>query len=1594
MQDLLNRKAGLSDAKRALLEKRLRGQARSHRAREAVTRCAGEGPVFPLSFAQERMWFLAQMDPGSPMYSVPLAISIRADVDVPTLERALTSVVRRHETLRTVYRMVDGELRSIVLPPYPARVEVFDWRDRVAAGEDVHALVAEEGARPIDISTGPLYRVTLLRVSEERYVMVTTVHHIATDGWSMPIINREIDYAYGRFVRGLELDLPEPELRYADYAVWQRRWLSGDTLQEQVDYWRNLLAGAPALELPTDRPRPAEQSHRGTFHRFNIPPDVTLPMRELCARETVTLNMVLMASFMALLHKLSGQDDIVVGTLLGNRSRAELEQILGYFVNTAALRMDVAGDPTFMDLVLRARTAVLEADAHQDLPFEKLVDELDLPRDLSRHPVFQVMFFHHVFVGVHRASADGMVTPLDPQPVYAENSVSLVDTGVSKFDMMLCTMEAGDGLMAMLEYNTDLWDAPSMQAFGARMLNLMRGAVARPHARLSELSILDEAERRAVLGDFNATDRELPYLPLARRFEQQAAATPGAPALTHEGTTLAYAELNARANRLARRLRALGAGPEVRVGVCLERTPELIAALLAVAKAGAAWVPLDPSYPPARIRALLADAGAPLVVTTSGRWEAIASDGLAPVLVDAHGDEISHEDSGDLGIGIDPASLAYVLFTSGSTGTPKGVEIPNGAVSNLLGWMREMVADEERAVVLGSTSTSFDVSVAEIFDTLCNGGRLVLVGNALDLVGLPGADEVRMGVMVPTAAAELLRAGALPPSLATLNLAGEALPDTLVDALYATGTVRTVRNIYGPTEATVYATAGVCAPGAPVTIGRPVANTRTYVLDAALQPVPPGVFGELYLAGAQVARGYGGRPALTAERFVPDPFSGVPGARMYRTGDRVRWKEVRECESAKVRKWNDAGDASSRGESALAPSHPRTFALEYHGRFDTQVKVRGHRIEPGEVEHALMHHPAVLEAAAAVRDGRLVAWTVAAPGAEAATGAELRAFLRERLPEYMVPAAFVAMDAFPTTTSGKMDRAALPEPAAEKAPAAAASEGDAPANAVEEALARIWAQVLRRERVGVHENFFELGGDSILSIQVILRAAQEGIRIVPRQIFAHATVAELAAVAGTAPVVVAEQGAVTGEAPLTPVQAWFFAQDLADAHHWNQAFLLRATERIDADLLARAADALLAHHDALRARFVRTGDGWTQRFDAPGGPSPVFVVDLGDVSDAALADAIAARATEAQASLDVERGPVISITLFDCGAHRPQRLLVAAHHLVVDAVSWPPLLADLEAAYRALAAGSDPHLPPKTTSYAHWARRLAAFARTPEVRGETGYWSGIPTHLPPLPVDAEGEDVEGAADAVAVELDEAETRALLEEVPPVYGTQVNDALLAALAIALREWTGREEALVELEGHGREDLFEDVDSSRTVGWFTTMYPVLLRAVGDVGATVKAAKETLRAVPRRGIGYGMLRWIGEPADRALLASRARPEVSFNYLGQVDGSAQGDRSPLLVPAEEPAGAVRSPRAQRRHRIAVEGMTAGGRLRMAFWHSTAVYRRETVERLAEAYASALRALIAHCREGGAGGFTPSDFPEAGLDQASLDALMAQLGG
>ena len=1570
IKDSIARRAGLSDAKRALLEKRLKGEASSPAAaRSVITRCAGEGPEFPASFAQERMWFFQNLAPGNPMYNVPVSVTIRADVDVAVLERVFTDIVSRHESLRTVFRMgADGELKQVVLAPYPVKVEVRDVRDALGADprEGIRRVVAEEGARPIDLENGPLFRVTLLRISEERYALVITLHHIATDGWAYPVVLREMNELYALFRAGQPSPYTAPELRYVDYTVWQRQHLQGENLQKQLSYWRGALEGAPMTEIPGDRPRPPQQTYRGAFYHYFIDEPTMLGMRAVATQESVTLNMVMTAVFYALLQKYTGQGDVVTGTLTGNRARAELEQVMGLFMNTAAVRIDLTDDPTFRELVKRTRKRVLEAQAHQELPFEKLVDELKLPRDLSRNALFQIMYFHHTFVQAHHASEEGRregVIGLDARPVYEDHSGSLVDTGVSKFDLLMATTERPNGLTGMVEYSTDLYDRDTIARFIDHFCALARAATANPDLPLSRISPLEGEEREKILAWSRGPALEAAFAPIHARFEAQAARTPDAAALESEGGRLTYAELNAWANRIASDLRTRGVAPGAIVGICVDRSAAMVAALLGILKAGAAYLPLDPAYPAERLGFMLRDSGAAVVIAGPGARDALPADAQGVIAVA----DRPESDDGNPGVEIAPADLAYLIYTSGSTGLPKAVEVMHGNASAFLSAMAREPGLTAGDALLAVTTISFDISVLELFLPLSVGARTVVAtreqaADPMALSQMLDAHGATVMQATPSTWRMLIQSGWAGKTDLKILSGGEAMTSELADALLSRSAE--LWNVYGPTETTVWSTVNrVTEPGerAVVSIGRPIDGERVYVLDEAGNLAPTGIPGELFIAGDGVARGYRGRPELTSERFVPDHIDGREGQRMYRTGDRARW---------------------------LADG-----TLEIMGRADQQVKLRGHRVEPGEIEDRIARHPSIAEAAVTVREDvpgqqRLVAYVVGKAGQTPDADA-LRGWVRETLPEYMVPQTYVALDALPKTPNGKVDRKALPAPAAEGAESRAAYVP--PRNPVEEVLARIWAEVLRVERVGAFDNFFALGGDSILSIHVILRASREGIRLQPRHIFQHQTVADLAAVAEVAAYAGAEQGTVAGEAPLTPPQAAFF-ETTGGAAHFNEARLLRPVRPLEPLMAARAVEAVEAHHDALRMRFERTEDGWRQRNAGLGTEAALEVVNLSGVADDQIAAAIEARAARAQAGLDLENGPVFRAVLFELGPERGQRLLLVAHHLVVDADSWPLLIEDVAQAYVHISrdAGT-PDLPAKTTSYRAWAHRLAEYAASPEAAREADFWlNALPADSTLAADHADAADVEGSAQTVVAELSGEETRELLEDAPAAYQTETEDALLAALALAFADVTGRAAPTVDVERDGRTADFEGVEVHRTAGRFSFGVPVHLSVDSATGPgdALKAAKEALRAIPHGGLGYAALRHASPDAEvRRALASRAA-QVSLAFRGEAK-PADG----LLQPAVEPIGTTRSADAPRTHRIEVEAEIRDGRLRAAFTFGAA-FERATVERLADAFARSINSIVEHCRSPEAGGFTPSDFADAGLDQASLDALMDRLGG
>lgn len=1073
--------ATFSPANLALLEKRLK-KMREVRGTEKISPRLRMN-YFPLSFSQQRMWFLDRLEGGSPFYNMPAALRLNGPLDVLALERCFNEIIRRHETLRTVFQEIEGEPMQVILPEVVLSFSVLDLSGRSSVEQEtkLSEFVQEEAQRPFDLSRGPLLRLNLLRFSEDEHVLLIVMHHIISDGWSIGIFIRETATLYEAFTAGKPSPLPELHIHYADFAVWQREWLRGEQLERQLDYWRQQLSGVPnMLALPTDRPRLPVQTFHGAEHRLILSKELGEELRAISRREGATLFMTLLAAFQTLLYRHTGQEDIVVGAPLANRMRSELEPLIGCFVNTIALRTDMSGVPTFRQLLARVREVTLGAYTHQDLPFERVVEELQPERSLSHMPLFQVMLV------------------LENMPMPALELAGLTITPIriagksAQFDLTLVITEGAEGINCVFEYNTDLFDQTTVARLADRFHLLISTITSQVDTRISAFPLLTPPELQRLLVEWNNTTAPTPsYDSVAQWFTEQAEQTPAVIALEYEGQQINYRELNERANQVAHRLARTGAKGEVLVGVCAERSVEQIVAILGVLKAGAAYVPLDPSSPKTRLDFILQDIRA-TVILTAGRLvrmfdncnaQIVCIDTDWPPIDDESRENLSHD------IGGLTDHPAYVIYTSGSTGRPKGVLVTQ---RNLLhstvariNYYRESVG---KFILL--SSFAFDSSVAGIFWTLCSGGTLVLLpeGEAQQprLIAEQIAGRKVSHVLALPSLYRLILEEASPTQLASLRvviMAGEACPPEVVNRHYGLIPQASLFNEYGPTEATVWSSVYACqgaTSAASVPIGRPVSNTEIYLLDKQLNPVPTGVRGELYIGGGGISRGYLRSPSITAEKFVPHPFSTEPSARLYKTGDIAHYKH----------------DGN----------------IEFDGRLDYQVKLRGYRIELGEIEAVLSQHESVSQAAVLTREDtpgnrHLVAYVVGNRGG--APAEELRRFLSDKLPQYMIPSVFVSLDALPLTANGKLDRTALPMP--DPSRPSLGEEFIAPRTPVEELLAGIWSDLLGLERVGVNDNFFELGGHSLLATQLIsqIREALQ-IELPLRSLFETPTVSGLA----------------------------------------------------------------------------------------------------------------------------------------------------------------------------------------------------------------------------------------------------------------------------------------------------------------------------------------------------------------------------------------------------------------------------------------------------------------------------------------------------
>jgi amino acid adenylation domain-containing protein/non-ribosomal peptide synthase protein (TIGR01720 family) len=1547
--------------------------------------------VLPLSYAQQRMWFLNRLeetDPGADAaYNMPLGLRISGDLDVAALEAALGDVADRHESLRTVFPETDGAPRQHILEGAAGRpplVVVETPEDRI------DETVAAYSGRGFDVSVDLPWRAWLLTTGPSEYVLLIVVHHIASDGWSMGVLARDVEVAYAARSEGREPAWQPLPVQYADYALWQREVL-GDLddpdslISGQLDYWRDNLSGAPQeLVLPTDRPRPKTPSFDGRTVGFEVDARTHERLIELAGRGRATLFMVAHAALAVLLSRMGAGTDIPIGTATAGRGDAALDDLSGFFINTLVLRTDLSEDPTFNQLLGRVRETDLAAFAHQDVPFERLVDVLSPSRSLSRNPLFQVM------LGLQNApSARWELPGLQVGPLPSASDVA------ARFDLSLTLAEKRDedgtpaGMGGGLLYATDLFDEPTAQGLAERLLRILEQVAADPDVRLSDIAVLDGDERARVVERWNDTAQPIPAGTLVNLIGAHAERSPEAAAVRSGDRVLSYVELEVRANRLARYLAGVGVGRETVVGLCLPRGVDMVVAILAVWKAGGAYVPLDPEYPGDRLAYMVENSGAAVVLAIGG-----APVGEARVvLLDEAAEAIASESAEPLDVAVDPGQLAYVIYTSGSTGRPKGVAVAHRGVVNLAEAMRPVLGVDEGVVALQFASFSFDAAVLDVAVTLAAGGTLAIASSEERTEPEALAEMIRTsGVSVASVVPSLL--GVLDPEavpgVGNWVLGAERLNADLASRWSAQARVW---NTYGPTEATVITTAtpldrGITPEDQPPAIGRPIGNARVFVLDDFLQPVPVGVTGELYVSGPGLARGYVGRPDLTAERFVANPF--VDGGRMYRSGDLARW--------------------SADGQ------------LHFAGRADEQVKIRGFRVEPGEVEAVVAAHASVGQVGVVVRedrpgDKRLVAYVVPASGHELDLVA-LRSYAAERLPEYMVPTVMV-LDALPLTANGKLNRAALPAP---DLPAGGGRVAETP---TEEVLCGLFAEVLGVERVGADDSFFELGGDSIMSMLLVSGARKAGLVITARQVFEHQTPAELAAVAGA----VADGAAVgggepgVGEVPLIPVMHELLDRAGTDkVNQSTQSTLLVAPSDLDPGTLTRAVQALVDHHDVLRARLEveperrlvvpEPGevavDAWVRRVDASG------------VEGDDRRDLIIAETERAVGRLDPLGGVMAQAVWFDFGPDTPGRLLLVVGHLVVDGVSWRFLAPDLGQAYNALVAGEEPVLEPVPTSFRHWARELSALAVNEETVAELPYWTDVLRGPDPLltarPVDP-GRDVEATVRRLSVEVPVEVTSKLLTSVPAAYHAGIDDVLLTGLTAALADWRRKQGLstaggfLVDVEGHGRAPLSDSDDLSRTVGWFTNLYPVRLdpgtvdltglRSGGEAaGRAVKRIKEQLRAVPGDGLGYGMLRRLN-PDTVPEFDELPTAQIGFNYLGRFAAAGPADDSAPAPERQQQAwqasgegGGDMNTHIPVMHALEVLAMVhdlpEGPRLTLGMSWPGELLEEATVQALVDGWAAMLTGLATHTSDSGSGGYTPSDFPLVEISQDELDEFEA----
>ncbi len=1513
----------------------------------------------PLSFAQERLWFLEHFEPQTSQSHIAGAVRFHGPLIAEELARCLGELSKRHELLRTRFPTRSGRAFQVIEPCAALDCPIIDATE--FTGPERETYVQEQGRQlaqlPFDLDVAPLWRTRLLRFGDDDAVLLLVMHHLIADGWSLSILFRDLTEIYANRSASAATALPALAVQPADVAAWQRDQLSGQALVSRFPFWTEKLSGPlPLLELPADRPRPAVQSTRGSLHRFHVDRDLVERLQTLARSEHATLFMALLSVFQVWLHRITGEEDLLIGTPVAGRARPELENLVGLFVNTVVLRSRVSKHQSLQQVIQQCRETVVEALLAPEVPFEKLVDELATKRDPSHTPLFQVMF------------AFQNVPPLPESLGNVSLETMELDTGTANFDLTLSMRETLEGLEGTFEYNTDLFEPTTVNRFCEQFFEILEAFTHQPQRPVSSLSLLTENQRRVILDEWSSAS------PVARskhdvvdRFLEQVRRTPNHPALTLEDRTLDYAAVERCSAQIATMLVERGVTAEQVVAIALPRSLELIVALLGVLRAGAAFLPLDLRDPPARRELLLRDAKAQLLITDAHSTEGTAG---VPVMGVSLDDPLSKGNADRESLPLPhPDQAAYVIYTSGSTGTPKGVVISRGSLANHAAACATRFALSPSDRVLQFATITFDAALEEIFPTLIGGSQLVLQREPLTDPADLDRCLTEQGVTVfnlPTAFfEEWIRALAaeqrrVEPTLRLLIIGGER-PSAEAPALWdRVGRSETLlMNTYGPTEATITtAWADVSEESSTWPIGGPVPGNQLFVLDESLEPVPIGTPGELFLGGAQITRGYLHRPDLSAAALVPHPFSQTPGERLYRTGDRVRW--------------------NSQG------------LLESLGRQDDQVKIRGFRIELGELESTLHRVEGVRQAVVLAADlgtgvRTLLAFVVINDASR--TVDHLHQELARVLPPHFRPTRITRVEQIPRTKHGKIDREALLAKVDSQSGLPRHSE---PLPEAEERIRAIWEEVLGRSNIERHDNFFEVGGDSILSIRVVARCREQGLSFTPKQMFQHPTIAEIARVAQRTTSAAADAAPLVGEVPLGPIQEWFFEQDFPTPHHWNQSVVLESKRPVETATLQRIMQILQTHHDALRLRFHHDGNRWRARMVDPSDlPETIFPeqersLDAKQKGVEPSAEERLQRAmSRAQTTLNFSEGPMIRVVPVNRG-EQGMLLGFIAHHLVIDGVSWRILLDDFQRALTNIERDAEPKLPPRTTSYCDWSQSLgrssADFDRPYWLEQTSRPWTALPKDSAAVR--------DGPMAELSRNLEPALTAALVGETCARLHCEMEELLVSALVEALAAWTGSRCHFLELEHHGRVSKESSADLTRTVGWFTSAYPVHfdLREAVASDQVVRTVKETLRRVPDHGIGYGVSRYLRRDPQ---LISSPEPEVTFNYLGRLDEVFESGSHFRLASVE--SGPDRDPDQATGRLLELSAWQDEERLHCSWHFCSSHIPRSLVEELARSFEGFLT-TVSERRGLGATALSTTDFPHAQVSQKDLNRLLGKI--